>query len=67
MLDQQPEAGADPAPAVVAMLTALGGADGAPTTAQFLETIEEMAMLDHAVHRRIPSWSTRTSRPCTPG
>jgi DNA-binding transcriptional MerR regulator/uncharacterized glyoxalase superfamily protein PhnB len=53
MLDQQLAAGAALRRRVAAMVTALGSDDGAPTTAQFLETMEEMAMLDHAVQRRI--------------
>jgi len=38
---------------VATMVTALGSDDGTPTTEQFLETMEDMAMLDHAVQRRI--------------
>lgn len=53
MLDHQLAVGAALRRRVAAMVTALGSDDGAPTTAQFLETMEEMAMLGHAVQRRI--------------
>lgn len=53
MLDHQLATAAALRRRVAAMVTALGSGDSAPTTAQFLETMEEMAMLDHAVQRRI--------------
>lgn len=53
LLDQQLAVTAALRRRVAAMVIAVGSDGAAPTTAQFLETMEEMAMLDHAVQRRI--------------
>ncbi|MGH9021591.1 MAG: MerR family transcriptional regulator [Acidimicrobiia bacterium] len=52
MLDQQLAVGAALRRRLAAMATALGR-DDSPTTSQFLETMEDMTMLDDVVQRRI--------------